>query len=124
MKPSRVPQSSSVPPGHDEELSLSAALHREFRSLHLLACFMIVELCRSKDNTVTLSQEARMSRPLNYSTLKKVSRERIVPELREEDLEEKFVKGKPLSRLKNFFLTFHAQAGVRAGSASTSETQT
>lgn len=31
---------------------------------------------------------------MNYSTLKKAYKERVIPELREEDLEESFVRGK------------------------------
>jgi hypothetical protein len=34
------------------------------------------------------------SRHLNYSALKRAHRSRIVPELREEDIEESFVRGK------------------------------
>lgn len=40
--------------------------------------------------------QSEQSRPLYYSALKKASQERVIPEIREEDLEESFARGKGL----------------------------
>ena len=38
-------------------------------------------------------EEAVQKRSLNYSQLKRAAKERVIPELKEDDLEEKFVRG-------------------------------
>jgi hypothetical protein len=58
-----------------------------------------------------------MARSLNYSTLKKVSRQREVPILNEDDLEESFIKGRNALMLRLSLIDDIRQGEVQEGNA-------
>lgn len=69
------------------------------------------------------------SPPRNYSALKKAHKERKIPELREEDIEESFVRGsgpggQSINKTKNNVQLLHKPTGIRVSCQETRSLQT
>jgi hypothetical protein len=60
-------------------------------------------ICSENESLITNPNDAGNARPkpIFYSQMKKLAKERVLPELKEEDLEEVFVRGKYLCYLPN-----------------------
>jgi len=75
------------------------------------------------DSTERISSSSSASPPLpsrryNFSELKRVSKERVIPQLREEDLEESFVRGsgpggQSINKTQNNVQLLHKPSGIR-----------
>lgn len=59
----------------------------------MLFCLISISVDYDADNTISSSPSDTHAAPRYYSQLKKAHKIRTLPELREEDLEEAFVRG-------------------------------
>ena len=67
----------------------------------------------SEENPQSDTSVSNTSIPRYYSQLKKAHKERVVPELKEEDLEETFVRGAGPSVLVSYTLLMHAPRWIQ-----------
>ncbi|KAL5533034.1 hypothetical protein ACEPAF_4810 [Sanghuangporus sanghuang] len=83
----------------------------------------------SSDTGVNSQKIDQKSRNINFSTLKRLSQERVKPELKEEDIEESFVRGsgpggQSINKTSNNVQLLHKPTGIRVTCQETRSLQT